>query len=148
MTARRRRVALVAAAASAVVLVGCSAGPSDADRAAWSAWSESVIGSAPDTAVGGMLAAVEGGPAATLDFAEPSPFRAVELRCIGADRAQFALVYTAGGQTLSTTQDIVCQQGALRTPIAIPTAVQNLTAVSVSATSPEGTGMWTAQVQH
>ncbi len=147
MTARRRRLTLVAAAASALMLAGCSSGPSGEDRAAWSAWSDSVIAAAPGATGGGMLAAVDGEPGVTLRFPSPTAFRAVELRCIGADRAQFALTYTAGGQTLTTSQDIVCQKGALRTPIAIPTAVQSLTAFTVSATSPDGHGMWTAQLQ-
>jgi len=147
MTLRRRRLALVVAAASALVLTGCSSGPSDEERAAWTAWSDAIIASTPGPAAGGMLAAVDGGPGSTLDFPTPTAFRAIELRCIGADRAQFALTYTGEGQTLTTSQDIVCQKGALRTPIAIPTAVQALTALTVSATSPDGSGMWTAQLQ-
>jgi hypothetical protein len=64
----------------------------------------------------------------------------VELRCIGAARAEFALTYVAGSSTVGTQQDIVCQNGALRTPIAIPTAMQNLTSFTVSATSSDGEG--------
>jgi len=143
----RRRLAVIAAAASVVVLAGCSSGPSDADRAAWTQWADAVISATPDTAGTGQLTAVEGGVGVTLDFAAATTFRAIELRCIGADRAQFALTYTAGGQTLSTSQDIVCQKGALRTPIAIPSTMKSLTRVTVSATSPDGTGMWTAQLQ-
>jgi hypothetical protein len=71
----------------------------------------------------------------------------VELRCIGAARAEFALTYVAGSSTVGTQQDIVCQNGALRTPIAIPTAMQNLTSFTVSATSSDGEGVWTAQLQ-
>jgi len=142
-----RRLAAFAAAASVVALAGCGSGPSDADRAAWAQWSDAVVASTPGNAAAGQLTAVEGGVGVTIDFPSATTFRAIELRCIGADRAQFALAYTAGGETLTTSQDIVCQKGALRTPIAIPSAVKSLTSVTVSATSPEGTGMWTAQLQ-
>lgn len=145
--ASRRRLAVAATAASALALLtGCSTGPSDADRAAWSAWSASVIGANPGAAASGMLAASEG-PGTSVTLSTGTTYRAVELRCIGADRVAFALTYTAGSSTVSTQQDIVCQQGALRTPIAIPTAMHNLTSFTVSATSSDGEGMWTAQVQ-
>lgn len=135
-----------AACLVALVLAGCSTGPSDADRAAWSAWSTSIVSAASDTAASGPITAAAAG-GVTLQFSPATAFRAVELRCIGAARAEFALSYVAGSSTVGTQQDIVCQGGALRTPIAIPTAMQNLTSFTVTATSSDGEGVWTAQLQ-
>lgn len=148
MRSVRSRLAPAAGAASLLVvaLVGCSAGPSDADRAAWSAWATSIVGTTADTAASAPITA-SASRGVTLEFPTATAFRSVELRCIGASRAEFALTYVAGSATVSTQQDIVCQEGALRTPIAIPTAMQDLTSFTVSATSSDGEGIWTAQLQ-
>ncbi len=105
-----------------------------------------MIGSASDRAASGEITASSGG-GVTVKLPTVTAFRAIELRCIGADRAEFAITYVAGSSTVGVQQDIVCQKGALRTPIAIPTAMQNLISFTVSATSSDGTGMWTAQLQ-
>ncbi|EXJ53178.1 MULTISPECIES: hypothetical protein [unclassified Microbacterium] len=135
-----------AACLLALTLAGCSTGPSDADRAAWTAWSTAIVGTTPNTAASAPITA-SAARGITLEFSPATAFRAVELRCIGAARAEFALTYVAGSSTVGTQQDIVCQNGALRTPIAIPTAMQNLTSFTVSATSSDGEGVWTAQLQ-
>lgn len=146
-SARSRRIlAIGAASLLALALAGCSAGPSDADRSAWNAWATSIVGTTADTAASASITATAS-RGVTLEFSSASAFRAVELRCIGASRAQFALTYVAGSSTVGTQQDIVCQDGALRTPIAIPTAMQKLTSFTVSATSSDGEGVWTAQLQ-
>ncbi|GAA4060425.1 hypothetical protein GCM10023065_08060 [Microbacterium laevaniformans] len=135
-----------AACLLALTLAGCSTGPSDADRAAWTAWSTAIVGTTPNTAASAPITA-SAARGVTLEFSPATAFRAVELRCIGAARAEFALIYVAGSSTVGTQQDIVCQNGALRTPIAIPTAMQKLTSFTVSATSSDGEGVWTAQLQ-
>lgn len=142
----RRTLAIGAASLLALALAGCSAGPSDADRSVWNAWATSIVGTTADTAASASITATAS-HGVTLEFSSASAFRAVELRCIGASRAQFALTYVAGSSTVGTQQDIVCQDGALRTPIAIPTAMQKLTSFTVSATSSDGEGVWTAQLQ-
>lgn len=82
------------------------------------------------------------------DFPSPTPFSAVELRCKGTDRASFTLSYTGALSSVTTTQEIVCHDGGLLTPIAIPTAVGDLTAFAADATSPNGEGYWVAIPQH
>ena len=147
-----RRSARAGAALASVLLIGTLAGcgtsgPSDADRASWQSWAADIVASAPDAAVSGGFAGTDDQPPTSLDFAEPTAFGSLELRCIGTDRAEFSLHFVADGATIDSRQDIVCQRGASRTAIAVPIAVRELTLLSVSATSADGEGAWTAQLR-
>ena len=53
----------------------------------------------------------------------------------------------AADATIVSRQDIVCQGGATRTAIAVPIAVRDLVSLTVTATSADSEGVWTAQLQ-
>ena len=143
MTRRRAVAALIAASALAMgVLSGCSTGPTDQDRADWVAWGDALI--ADGGGMGGPVASDAADEGIRLEFASPERFTAVELRCIGTDRAQFTLRYTGTADSQTLTQEVVCHDGGLLTPIAIPTTVGDLTAFAATATSPDGEGYWVA----
>ena len=150
--AQRGSTAVRAGVAVASVLLvaglpGCGAsGPSDTDRAAWQTWASAIVDSAPDATVSGTVAGGDQAPE-TVSFASPTAFQSLELRCIGTDRAEFSLTFVAEGSTIDSRQDIVCQGGASRTAIAVPIAVRDLVSLSVSATSADGEGVWTAQLR-
>jgi hypothetical protein len=112
-------------------LSGCgTSGPDDADRAAWQTWADGLLDGRDG--VSGMMVADASDAGIRMDFPSPQPVTAVELRCIGADDA------------VTATQDIVCHDGGLLTPIAVPTSLGALTAFEASATSPDGEGYWVA----
>ncbi|GAA3030528.1 hypothetical protein [Microbacterium dextranolyticum] len=150
MDSRARRTTIIAASvAPLLLLAGCATGPTDADRAGWQEWFQGISAAAGGTSAAGMLSTSDD-PAegVTADFAAPGHYTSVELRCIGADRAQFSLTYrTASGET-SVTQEIVCHGGAPLTPIAIPTGAQDLVSFTARASSPDGAGAWVAIPQH
>jgi len=86
-------------------------------------------------------------PGVSFDPATPTTYSAVELRCKGTDSARFTLRYTGTDDEITATQDIVCHDGGLLTPIAVPTSLGALTAFEASATSPDGEGYWVAILQ-
>ena len=142
----RARVALTLATVVSVALLGgcASEGPTDAQRHSWSDWANEIV-EASGGGVGAVMSPDASGEGVRQDFASPQKLTSVELRCIGADRATFTLHYTsADGSVTTLTQDIVCQDGAYRTPIAVPTAVGELSAFAATATSPDGEGYWLA----
>ncbi len=146
--ARTRLVAapLVAAGLLAALLTACAPAQPAEDDSALSAWADEVIaaGGGSDGMAGTMSedASTEG---IRQDFAAPTALTSVELRCRGTDRAAFTLRYTGtDGAVTQITQDIVCADGAYRTPIAVPTAVGELAAIAANATSPDGQGYWVA----
>lgn len=139
----RRTAGSVGAAVLAVTLLaGCATGPSDEDRASWDEWARGLTGAGGSSIGGRMTAEPADGEGTRLDFAAPTAVRAVELRCIGSDRARFTLHYEGTAGQASATQDIVCHGGDPRTPIAVPTSVGSLSALTATATSPDGEGAW------
>lgn len=156
-----RAVLVLASAAALALLSGCAplAGPTDEDRAAWQEWFQTSTDASDGNTAGAMFSSADSDAGAgadssgdatvgvRLDFASPQTFSAVELRCIGADRGHFTLTYTGTGGSTTLTQDIVCHGGGLRTPIAIPTASQTLTAFTADASSSGGEGYWVAILQ-
>lgn len=141
-------VASVLLLGSLAGLTGCgTTGPSDADRASWQSWAAAIVDSDPDATVSGGFDANADPASATVDFNTPTAFQALELRCIGTDRAEFSLAFVAEDATFDSRQDIVCQGGATRTAIAVPIAVRDLVSLTVTATSADGEGVWTAQLQ-
>lgn len=143
---RRSRSTLTAAVAVSLigmgVLSGCAGGASDAERAAQVTWAEDLVAASSDGGAQGAMSADSSADGVPLDFAEPVKFSAVELRCTGTDSARFTVHYTGTDDAVTVTQDIVCQDGGLRTPIAIPLSVGELTALSATVTSPDGEGRW------
>lgn len=141
MRAQTGSAALIAAAV--IGLAGCAGSPASSEEQSGAAeWGAGIL-DASDGGVGGVMGQdADGG--VRMDFPSPEAFGAVELRCKGTDRAQFTLRYTGTGSSLETTQDIVCHDGGLLTPIAIPTDVGDLTAFEATATSPDGVGYWVA----
>ncbi|WP_336631544.1 MULTISPECIES: hypothetical protein [unclassified Microbacterium] len=139
-----RRTAGIAAAAvlTATLLAGCASGPTDEDRAGWDDWARQLTGANGMGVSGRMAVEVGDDDGVRMDLASPTATDAVELRCIGADRARFTLHYEGTGGEASATQDIVCHNGDPRTPIAIPTSVGSLSALTAVATSPDGEGVW------
>ena len=137
----------VAVLAGATVLSGCTAltGPTDEERTAWRVWFDDTMNAGGENATGAPFSA--SADAAPVDVAPPRAYRAVELRCDGTDRATFTLTYTGTGEVTTVTQEIVCHQGGTLTPIAIPTAVGDLTRFEASAASPDGEGYWVAALQ-
>jgi hypothetical protein len=124
-------------------LSGCgTSGPDDADRAAWQTWADGLLDGRDG--VSGMMVADASDAGIRMDFPSPQPVTAVELRCIGTDSARFTLHYTGADDAVTATQDIVCHDGGLLTPIAVPTSLGALTAFEASATSPDGEGYWVA----
>jgi len=144
---RRLAVALAAVSVAAFALTACSTGPTDEERAAWSGWSEDLVAQSADGGLGGMMVDASDDALSSMDFSEPTTFRAVELRCIGTDRGHFDLRYVGTGGTVETSQDIVCHDGEPLTPIAIPTSVGALTTFEAAASSPDGEGYWAALPQ-
>lgn len=145
----RRPLAVTASATLLVALLtACAGGPTEADRSAWSGWFTEITSAASGDTVGAQLTGVDSGGGATrIDFATPTPYRSVELRCIGSDRAAFTLTYTGADDSVTLTQDIVCHGGEPLTPIALPTSVGPLTAFAAAATSAEAEGYWVATLQ-
>jgi len=145
--AARLGTSVALSAAALVLLAACaSSAPSDQERAAWAQWGSDAI-AANGVGVGGVFATDASSEGVTETYPSPQALHAVELRCIGTDRAQFTLSYTGTGESTTVTQDIVCHDGGLLTPIAIPTAVGELTAFTADATSPDGEGYWVALPQ-
>jgi len=142
----RRALGLTIAVVVTSALASCSAGPSDADRATWDDWAATIVDASDGTAISGSFEGAWDAEPATLDLGTPTAYGSVELRCIGTDRASFTVSYVGEG-TANAKQDIVCQDGAPRTPIAIPTGVGALSSLSVHATSADGLGTWTAQLR-
>ncbi|MBN9178738.1 MAG: hypothetical protein J0I43_15405 [Microbacterium sp.] len=140
-------LATTALAALLIALGGCAAlaGPTAEDRAAWRAWFEQAMEAGGGIATGAAFSAPD--DATPVDVSPAQPYRAVELRCDGTDRATFTLTYTGTGEATTVTQEIVCHQGGALTPIAIPIAVGDLTRFAASATSPDGEGYWVAALQ-
>lgn len=144
---RRLAAALLLVAVGAASLAACTPGPTAAEeQATWDAWSATLLEDAGDAGAGGVFAADESS-SVRLELGGDATYRAVELRCIGTDRASFTLEYVAGGDTITSTQEIVCHGGDPRTPIAIPTAVRELDTFTARATSPDGRGRWVALLQ-
>ena len=148
----RRRAALIVplAAVTAVTavaaLTACSpaaGASSDEERAALSAWGDDLIAAAGG-GVGGEMSVDASASEVGQDFPSPTDFTSVQLRCKGTDRAQFTLRYTGSWGTQVLTQELVCHDGGLLTPIAIPIDAQQLTRFAASATSPDGQGYWVA----
>lgn len=145
---RRLAAALLLVAFGAASLAACTPGPTAAEeQATWDAWSTSLLEDAGDAGIGGAFGAAGSDTTSTLNLGGGVTYRAVELRCIGTDRASFTLEYVAGGDTVTSTQEIVCHGGDPRTPIAIPTAVRELDTFTARATSPDGRGRWVALLQ-
>lgn len=145
LPARTRLAA--ATVTSAILLAGLltACGPEQPaeDNAALAAWADEVIASGDGMA--GTMSADASAEGIRLNFPAPTAFTSVELRCKGTDRAAFTVRYTgADGAVTQISQDIVCSGGAYRTPIAVPTAVGELTAIAANATSPDGQGYWVA----
>lgn len=155
----RRPAALLAPLLLVGLLSGCASlsQPTEDDRAAWETWYRAGMDAGDGSAVGGRFANTAAGEAsdasgsaadrAQVDLDSARTFRSVELRCIGSDRASFTLTYTGSAGSTSTTQELVCHDGAALTPIAVPTALQSLTSFAATATSPDGEGFWTATLQ-
>ncbi|HYP73440.1 MAG TPA: hypothetical protein VEP72_05070 [Microbacterium sp.] len=148
MVRHRRRIPALAVGLVVVAcaLASCASGPTDADRAAWDDWASTIVDASDGAALSGSFEGAWDAEPVTLDLATPEAFGSVELRCIGTERASFTVSYVGEG-TSDAEQDIVCQDGAPRTPIAIPTGVGVLTSMSVHATSSNGLGTWTAQLR-
>lgn len=141
---RRLHLPLICTGVLAVgLLAGCAAPVPAQDTAALSDWGELII-DASGGGMGGMMSTDASAEGIRMDFPTPTAFASVELRCKGADRASFTLRYTGTESSVTTTQEIVCHDGGLLTPIAIPTAVGELTAFAANATSPDGEGYWIA----
>ncbi|WP_298743375.1 hypothetical protein [uncultured Microbacterium sp.] len=143
----RRLVAVAAGTLLALGLAGCTGGPTEADRSAWSGWFTEVSSAGSGNSVGGQVTDSSAASATRIDFAEPATFTSVELRCIGSDRAAFTLTYTGADTTLTLSQDIVCHGGEPLTPIAVPAQVGALTAFAAAATSAQAEGYWVATLQ-
>lgn len=139
--------AVIAVPLIAVALLsGCAAssgGSPDEDRAALASWGDDLI-SASSGGMGGTMVADASGPGTPFDLDTPTRYSAVELRCKGTDSARFTLRYTGTEDAVTATQDIVCHDGGMLTPIAIPTSLGELTAFEASVTSPDGEGYWVA----
>ena len=142
-----RRLAVAAGALLALGLTACAGGATEADRSAWSGWFTEVSSAGSGNSVGAQLTDSSAASATRIDFADPTTFTSVELRCIGSDRATFTLTYTGEDTTLTLSQDIVCHGGDLLTPIAVPPQVGPLTAFAAAASSAEAEGYWVATLQ-
>lgn len=142
----RTTAAMTATLVVAVAMSGCTTGPSPEERDAWAQWSDGLL-SADTPGLGGAMAGDAAEGLSQLALPSPEVYRAVELRCIGTDGAEFTLSYTGADDSVTTTQEIVCHDGGLLTPIAIPTAVGALEAFGATATSPDGEGEWVALLQ-
>lgn len=148
MPSAQRLVAALAVAGAVALLAGCAplGGPSDDDRATWAQWYDEAAGAGDS--VGGTFEGADADDDGTrIAFESPETYRSVELRCIGSDRATFTLTYTGTAGTSTLAQEIVCHDGGLLTPIAIPTELQELTAFEASAASSDGVGYWVATLQ-
>lgn len=143
---RAATIVLVVATAALTACAPPGGGAPDAqEQAALKAWADGVVTAAgAGVGVSGSMSTDDAAAPARQSFAAPTAFTSVQLRCKGTDRAQFALEYTGAWGTQTLHQEVVCHDGGLLTPIAIPTDVQALTGFAASATSPDGRGYWVA----
>ncbi|MBU4466336.1 MAG: hypothetical protein KKH75_10885 [Actinobacteria bacterium] len=136
--------AVVVIGVLSAALSACAGGASAPERTAWQQWADTAVKGAQDGAISG-LAGFAGQPGtAALDLPAPQPVTSISLSCTGSDTMSFVLTFSDGTDTVSRTQDLVCADGAPRTPIAMPSGLTGLTQFTASVSSVDGAGAWAA----
>lgn len=144
MAALRTIPAVLVAGVLGVALSACAGGASAPERSAWQQWADNAVKGAQDGAISGLAGFSDRRGMASLDMPTPQHVTSISLSCTGTDTMSFVLTFSDGTDTVSRSQDLVCADGAPRTPIAMPSGLTGLTHFTASVSSVDGAGAWAA----